>query len=211
MSSWRFRRSSTRSLPQPIFPPSERPHGNDNPNPPHYSNLTPLEGPQAASSHSSATSPNSIDSAELTAGSSRFSVASWGSLFSSPSYATNDPETHSISSSTRTLSDPPRYSTLSQNPRAARDGVNIGGRTVSTSEYAFDITAGFKSERWATLRLYDETSSSRGGSRKKKHPRFSNMDTMLGSVELHLQSPQTIRSIELKVRFLGDHSTCTLD
>jgi hypothetical protein len=135
---------------------------------------------------------------------------SWGSLLSSPSYTTNDPETHSISSLTRTLSDPPRYSTLSQNSRAARDGVNVRGRAVSTSEYAFDITAGFKSERWATLRLYDETSSSHGGSRKKRHPRFSNMDTMLGSVELHLQSPQTIRSIELKVRFLCDHSTCTL-
>jgi hypothetical protein len=113
---------------------------------------------------------------------------------------THDPETRSISSSTRTLTNPPRYSTLSQNSRAARDGANVRGGAVSTSEYAFDITAGFKSEPWATLRLYDERSSASRASRKTRHPSFSNMDAMLGSVDLLLPSPQIIRNIALKVR-----------
>jgi hypothetical protein len=83
---------------------------------------------------------------------------------------------------------------------------------VSTSEYAFDIMGGFKSERWATLRLYDERSSPQGGSKKKRHPRFSNTDTMLGSVELHISSSQTIKRIELTVRPFSEYPiVCLID
>ena len=202
MTSWAFRRSSTRSLPQATHATPEQLHGTVyiSNGPPRYSNL--------ASTLEESTSQSSIP-ASLESGhrlepncnniSSRFSAASWSTQLSSPSYRTNDPETRSISSSTRTVTNPPRYSTLSQNSRAARDGARTGGEAVSTSEYTFDIIAGFKSERWATLRLYDERSSASRTIRKTRHPTFSNMDTILGSVDLRLPSPQIIRNIVLKV------------
>ncbi|TEB36769.1 hypothetical protein FA13DRAFT_1727124 [Coprinellus micaceus] len=180
MSSWRFHRSSSarsESLPQATHPHPEVPHGDDVPtaSPPRYFNLASLEEALASPSHSSATPPDSGGTVAPASASSRFSAA--------------------------TLTNPPRYSTLSQNSRTARDGANVrGGAVPTTSEYAFDITAGFKSERWATLRLYDERSSASRAARKTRHPSFSNMDTMLGSVDLRLPSPQTIRNISLKLK-----------
>ncbi|TEB36763.1 hypothetical protein FA13DRAFT_1082669 [Coprinellus micaceus] len=125
MSSWRFRRSSTRSLPEATSPLSGRPRGDSPDLLPRYSNLTPLEEWQATPSYSPTAPPNLEDSVEPTNRPSRFSAASWSTQSSSPSYRTNDPETRSASHSTATLTNPPRYSTVSRNSRAARDGADV--------------------------------------------------------------------------------------
>lgn len=198
MSSWRFRRPSE-PLPEATHPTSRQPLSDVNANPPRYSNLASL----AESSETS--SVRTADYAERVH--SRLSTTSLGSQSSSPSYRTNDPEALSIHSSTTTLTNlPPRYSSLSQNSRAAGAGAGFPERNEHISSgYAFDVMTGFRSERWATLRLYDETPSSYRGNRKGRYPRFSNMDTMLGSVGLRLSVPQTIKSIELTVRPFRDH------
>ncbi|TEB36722.1 hypothetical protein FA13DRAFT_1810349 [Coprinellus micaceus] len=201
MSSWRFRRSSTQSLPEASHPSSRQPPSEVNIDPPRYSNLISLEESRVTTFSQPAVSPDPVGPAEWMP-STRLSVMSWGSQHSeSPSYRTHDPETQSISYSMRSLANPPRYSVLSHNSRTvAREGANVARRAVSSSAYAFDAMGGIKSERWATLRLYDERSTASRGAKKGRHPRFSNMDTMLGSVDLHPPSPQTIRSIELTLQ-----------
>ena len=203
MSSWPFPRPTTLSPPRAASPPSGAPCGDDSfQPPPRYSNLSLLVESQAIPD-SSATSPISVDFAEREH--SRLSVTSLGSQAPSPLYTVydDDPNTVSVLSSTTVLASPPRYSAVSRRPQAATVGAGSGPTAVPASEYTFHITTGFKSERWATLRLYDAKSTVNRGPRKGRHPRFSNMDMMLGNVELHLSSPQTIRNIELTVRRLG--------
>jgi hypothetical protein len=203
MSSRRIPRPSTLSPPRTASTPPERRCGDDSLYPPpRYSNLSLLVGSQATS-NSSATSPASVDFAEGVH--SRLSGMSLGSQIPSPSYTAyeDDPDPVSVLSSATTFTNPPRYSAVLRNPQAATEGAGSGLATMPAPEYTFNIMAAFKSERWATLRLYDAKSTASRGPRKGRHPRFSNMDTMLGNVELHLSSPQTIRSMELTVRRLG--------
>ncbi|KAJ3537145.1 hypothetical protein NMY22_g5717 [Coprinellus aureogranulatus] len=181
MPSWRFSRSST--SPSDSCPSSSTMHdASDNaPLPPRYSHLAPTEseGAQSPASYSYHARHISLESNGT-----------------APSYATYDnAEVRSISPTVATASNPPRYS------RVIDGGPVLGGSQseAHSREHTFGILGGNDLEPWAILHLYDAASSSSRSSRKRKYPRFSGQDKMIGNVELSLASPQTIRSIKLIV------------
>jgi hypothetical protein len=202
MPSWRFSRSS-HSRPQTVDHPSEQPDNGSSLVPPRYSNLYALVESHAPAPEE--TSSNPVQNVEPLA--SRLSVVSLGSQLSSPSYTTydnNDPDTFSICSSTITMTNPPQYSVSPRDRLITTAGTALGD-SAATSDYTFSIGGSSLSGRCATLRLYDAAYPSYQGHQRARHPRYSNLSTMMGNVELHLSSSQTIRSIELKVRLLGQH------
>lgn len=185
MSSWRFPRFSSRR--RPHLTETSSTSGDDNAfvNPPRYSNLS-MTNPEAfLISPAEASSVPVVYSDADYAPSRSFSRMS---QLSPPTYVTyDDPDSRSISSSTVTLTNPPRYSGLSNAPNS--DATN--------QEYSYTIRSGLKSEPWATLRLYDAAPHA---SKRTRHPRFTNKDDILGSVELSLANSQVIKNIELTVR-----------
>lgn len=188
MPSWRFSFSSARasSTPDPATPPRNDDTSN---HPPRYSGLSQAEAPNPPPASAPLVLENTVD------GAASRSVTSLGSQLSLPTYTTFD-DLHrlSISPSITTLTRPPRYSGVPDGSGGSRESVN--------PEYTFTIRSGFKSEPWATLRLYDAESPASRASKKGRHPRFSNLDRMVGNVELVLVTAQTIRTIELVVRTL---------
>ncbi|KAJ3539369.1 hypothetical protein NMY22_g4770 [Coprinellus aureogranulatus] len=187
MPSWRFSQSST-SSPSNSRPSSSTMRDTDDTNaplPPRYSHLAPTE-PEGARSPAS----YSYQARHM---SSR-SIASLESNGTAPSYATYDnADVRSISPTVATVSSPPRYS------RVIDGGPVLGGGQGESHsrEHTFGILGGNDLEPWAILHLYDTASSSSQPSKKRKYPRFSGRDKMIGNVELSLASPQTIRSIKL--------------
>ena len=192
MPPWRFSFSALSgrapSTPNPATPP----HNDDTSNrPPSYlDHIIQLEvfntAPVASGSLASENATNDAPSP---------SVTPLGSQLSLPTYRTFD-DLHrlSISPSMTTLTRPPRYSGVPDGNGGSRESVN--------PEYTSAIRSGFKSEPWATLRLYDAETPAPRASKKGRHPRFSNLEQMLGNVELLLANPHTIRTIDLVVRNL---------
>lgn len=191
MPSWRFSSSARSthgsSTPNPATPPR---NGDTSNRPPRYSSLSQAEAPNPPPAPSAPlVLENTVD------GAASRSVTSLGSQLSLPTYTTFD-DLHrlSISPSITTLTRPPRYSGVPDGSGGLRESVN--------PEHTFTIRSGLKSEPWATLRLYDAESPASRASKKGRHPRFSNLDRMVGNVELLLLNAQTIRTIELVVRTL---------
>lgn len=79
---------------------------------------------------------------------------------------------------------------------------DVHPKVISSRDYTFGIQNASQIAPWATLRLH---SSEPLSNRKPKHPRFTNMTSIAGKVELSLPSSQTIRSIKLVVRFYPDY------
>lgn len=186
MSSWSFPRFSSRRRPHPTETSESSPPGNeDGPsNPPRYSNLSLSIPPSSPPPPEVSSYSVPVEYADFV--SSRPRSVDRISQLSSPTYVTyDDPDNRSISASTTTLTNPPRYSGLSNAPNP------------SGQEYSYTICRGFKSEPWATLRLYDVGASA---PKRGRNPCFTNRDDMLGNVELTLPSPQFIKNIELVVR-----------
>lgn len=192
MPSWRLSRSSASS---------SRDANNDASLPPRYSNLPPVsEG--ATFSPSEAESPASFGYHVYHAASR--SVTSLGSNITAPTYATYDnADSQSISPSTITVSNPPRYSRLLESGAA----IGSGQDKAHNREYTFGIYGGNRLDPWALLHLYDAESPRSRTSKKRKLPRFSNLNKMIGNVELSLNSSQTIKKIELIVS-RSSHQAC---
>ncbi|KAJ3537148.1 hypothetical protein NMY22_g5720 [Coprinellus aureogranulatus] len=192
MSSWRFSFSSQRSRrsTQNEASSPESAHGGSSNPPPRYSNVSLEHTPQIYRPQSSEISTQ--DNAPWR------SVTSLGSQLSTPTYFTDDPDSRSISASTITLTNPPRYSTLTDRIPSAEPPYGPNG--MSNPEHTFSIKRGLKSKPWASLRLYDAPSIATRVPRKGRYPHLSNMDSMVGSAELYLSAPQTIRSIELVLK-----------
>ncbi|KAJ3525946.1 hypothetical protein NMY22_g10367 [Coprinellus aureogranulatus] len=194
MSSWRFSFSSQRSrrsTQNEASSPESANGGSSNP-PPRYSNVSLEHTPQIYGPQSSNISTQDNINAPWR------SVTSLGSQLSTPTYFTDDPDSRSISASTITLTNPPRYSTLTDRIPSAEPPYGPNG--MSNPEHTFSIKRGLKSKPWASLRLYGAPSIATRVPRKGRYPHFSNMDSMVGSAELYLSAPQTIRSIELVLK-----------
>ncbi|KAJ3508722.1 hypothetical protein NMY22_g16523 [Coprinellus aureogranulatus] len=186
MSSWRFslssqrrRRATTTELSSPSGSRDDGPLNQ----PPRYSNVSLAEHQNLSRGVHSA----------------RQSIASLTSYLSlAPTYATSDPHSPPATASTSTLTNPPRYSGL-PNIETSETYTTSGDHDQPDSSYIYPVASGrLKSKPWATLRLYD---ADRPTSRKKRrHPRFTDGDKMVGSVDLRLSDPQTIKGIELVLR-----------
>ncbi|KAJ3519720.1 hypothetical protein NMY22_g13073 [Coprinellus aureogranulatus] len=204
MSSWRFSLSSQRrrrATTTELSSPSRSRDDSDDysSRPPRYSNVSLVDERQ--------------DHSVTGAASARQSVASLTSFLSSvPTYATSDPHSPPATASTSTLTNPPRYSGLPNIVPEAH--TTLEDNDQPDPGYTYPIASGgLKSKPWAILRLYDaDRPTSR---RKRRHPRFTNGDKMVGSVDLCLSDPQTIKGIELVLRgkiitgSLGDGSSMT--
>ena len=110
---------------------------------------------------------------------------------------------------------PPRYSSVfhirsptreerTRARRAAHGSNHEQDRTASSSlgpqAFEYHIKGGAKSIPWATLKVYSRTSaSSTSGSQVHQVPRFTTDDLVQGSLDMNLDSPQTINSINLLV------------
>lgn len=182
MSSWRFplpsrgshRRTAELSL--PVL-------SDGDPNLPRYSNVSLHAFPVPRALPPAAYTPSA-------------SVTSLASCSTAPTYATDDPYARSPAASTGTLTNPPRYAG-SASVDLAEDRGRVDG--AANSEYTFAIRSGLKSKPWATLRLYEAERPTSRAPKKGRHPRFSNADKMVGSVDLTLPNPETVKSIELLV------------
>ncbi|KAF5331925.1 hypothetical protein D9611_008930 [Ephemerocybe angulata] len=175
MSFWKSRTSWTRSTPEPTEDgPSQSSSHRRGTNPPRYSSPLTLDLPPL---HQAPIEPSYRDSQQ--------SISSFETSLTSPTYATYE---NPFAASSATLTNPPRYSAVTN----TRDETGFG---AAPKEFTFSIG---KSTPWATLRLYSaDPLRSRAASRKGRHPRFTNVDNMFGNIELSLTSPQTIRSIKL--------------
>ncbi|KAJ3532820.1 hypothetical protein NMY22_g7592 [Coprinellus aureogranulatus] len=181
MSSWRFSlssRLSRRRTSEPVHPPPESSNDDNRDTPPRYSNVP-------------------LQVYEVLAQAPWQSVTSFVSQSSAPTYVTNDPDSCSIAASAITLSNPPRYSGFSDvgSPEIYGDLNEASG-----SGYAYPIRNGSQSKPWATLRLNDAEASTSRTSNKRRHPRISNAEKLVGSVVLNLPKPKTIKNIELLLK-----------
>lgn len=161
-------------------------------NPPRYSNISTagLSEPRDVSADSN---PDHTDDSTFQDSDSH-SIFSLASNSTTPTYTTHD--RRAPTTSLRTLTNPPRYSTMST--FSMRSGESFEG---APTEYTFPIRSGFgKSKPWATLRLYNPDPARPAASNRAMHPRFTDEHVMLGNVELDLSGPQTIRSIKLVLK-----------
>lgn len=115
---------------------------------------------------------------------------------------------------------PPRYSSVFQSrsrPRADRTRARRSrlGLPIEQDRNAvpsassglhlreFHITTGAKSKPWTNLKIYGPSSTS-----GQKVLRFSGNDLVRGSLDLNLEMPQTINSINLSVCHLMSYLFC---
>ncbi|KAF6756590.1 hypothetical protein DFP72DRAFT_810059 [Ephemerocybe angulata] len=193
MFRWGSRRSS-RHTNDPTVDSTSSPgqHNAGSVDPPRYSNISTagLSEPRDASAESN---PDHADESTFQDSDSH-SIFSLDANSTAPTYTTHD--RRAPATSLRTLTNPPRYSTMST--FSMRSGESFEG---APTEYTFPIRSGFgKSKPWATLRLYNPDPARPAASNGAMHPRFTDEHVMLGNVELDLSGPQTIRSIKLVLK-----------
>ena len=93
---------------------------------------------------------------------------------------------------------PPRYSMVLQPRRSSDNTQTRPNPTPSPSQAKHEYHISHKNKVWAILTIF-----SRSSTLTHAFPRFYGNDPVSGTVDLNLDSPQTINSITISVRF--DH------
>lgn len=102
---------------------------------------------------------------------------------------------------------PPRYSGVFQRESRREQAQHYRSRTHrhdtdqdagSSSVHEYHIKSGGKAQPWATLKVFSRQPGSTSTS-SQKTPRFTTRDLVQGSLDLNLESPQSINSISLFV------------
>jgi hypothetical protein len=93
---------------------------------------------------------------------------------------------------------PPRYSMILQHRRSSDNTQRRLNPTLSPSQTKHGYHISNKNRVWATLTIF-----SRSSTLTHAFPRFYGNDPVSGTVDLNLDSPQTINSITISVR--SDH------